>query len=211
VLSRLAPEFPDLTPSKLRFLGKQGLIAPSRTDSGYRKFSGLDVERIRLILCMQRDHYLPLKVIHAYLDDLDAGREPELPGGVTMPNVLVPAPRRHARDAAIRSTAATAGLVAEAVAAGLLPATDTFDDRGVEVLRSLVALQRIGVEPRHLRGVRVAALREVALVESALVPVARRREPTSKMRARELAGEALEHVDRVRASLVAGALENLDF
>src|SRR4051812_33746402 len=67
VLARLSPEFPDLSPSKLRFLEERQLIAPSRTESGYRKFSSADLERLRFVLSMQRDYYLPLKVIRGYL------------------------------------------------------------------------------------------------------------------------------------------------
>ena len=81
VLAKLNPEFPDLTPSKLRFLEERQLVAPARTDSGYRKFSPSDMDRLRFVLTMQRDHYLPLKVIRGYLAELDAGRTPELPGG----------------------------------------------------------------------------------------------------------------------------------
>ncbi|MDO9589644.1 MAG: MerR family transcriptional regulator, partial [Microcella sp.] len=73
VLAKLSPEFPDLTPSKLRFLEERQLVAPSRTESGYRKFSSADIDRLRFILSMQRDHYLPLKVIRGYLDDIEAG------------------------------------------------------------------------------------------------------------------------------------------
>ena len=93
VLARLNPEFPDLSPSKLRFLEDKQLISPSRTESGYRKFSVADVERLRLVLSMQRDYYLPLKVIRGYLDDLDAGREPKLPGGVTVTRPSAPVVR----------------------------------------------------------------------------------------------------------------------
>ncbi|WP_433862221.1 transcriptional regulator FtsR [Streptomyces sp. L7] len=74
VLARLTPEFPDLSSSKLRFLEERGLISPSRTASGYRKFSPADVERLHTVLAMQRDNYLPLKVIKKYLAAVDAGR-----------------------------------------------------------------------------------------------------------------------------------------
>jgi DNA-binding transcriptional MerR regulator len=67
VLSVLNPEFPDLSPSKLRFLEEQGLIEPQRTPAGYRKFSEQDVQRTRVILELQRDQYLPLRVIRDYL------------------------------------------------------------------------------------------------------------------------------------------------
>ena len=73
VLARLQPEFPELTPSKLRFLEEQRLVSPARTAAGYRKFSEADVERITVVLSMQRDQYLPLKVIRAHLEAIDAG------------------------------------------------------------------------------------------------------------------------------------------
>ncbi|MSZ10561.1 MAG: MerR family DNA-binding transcriptional regulator, partial [Actinobacteria bacterium] len=63
VLNTLSSTFPDLTPSKLRFLEEQGLVSPARTESGYRKFTELHIERIQIILELQRDQYLPLKVI----------------------------------------------------------------------------------------------------------------------------------------------------
>jgi DNA-binding transcriptional MerR regulator len=69
VLSLLRSEFPEITISKIRFLESQGLIAPERTPSGYRKFYEADVERLRWILQQQKDHYLPLKVIREKLDD----------------------------------------------------------------------------------------------------------------------------------------------
>ena len=70
VLALLQEEFPDVTISKIRFLESQGLIEPERTHSGYRKFYGADVERLRFILREQREKYLPLRVIR---DRLDAG------------------------------------------------------------------------------------------------------------------------------------------
>jgi len=79
VLAVLKPEFGDLSPSKLRFLEDQGLVTPERTESGYRKFSDSQIERLRVILTLQRDQYLPLKVIRDHLDELDAGRQPLLP------------------------------------------------------------------------------------------------------------------------------------
>jgi DNA-binding transcriptional MerR regulator len=71
VLQELRSEFDDITISKIRFLESQGLIAPERTPSGYRKFAPEDVERLRWILAQQRDHFLPLKVIKDRLDELD--------------------------------------------------------------------------------------------------------------------------------------------
>ncbi len=69
VLSLLTGEFPDVTISKIRFLESQGLIDPERTPSGYRKFYEADIVKLRWVLRQQRDHFLPLKVIKAKLDD----------------------------------------------------------------------------------------------------------------------------------------------
>ncbi len=73
VLNQLKESFEDITISKIRFLESEGLVYPDRTESGYRKFTEDDVDRLRFILTAQRDHYLPLKVIREQLERLDAG------------------------------------------------------------------------------------------------------------------------------------------
>jgi DNA-binding transcriptional MerR regulator len=210
VLARLSPEFPDLSPSKLRFLEERQLITPSRTESGYRKFSPTDLERLRLVLSMQRDYYLPLKVIRTYLDDLDAGREPVLPGGATVstPSML-PSDRRLSRDEIIKEAGANSMLLSDAISASLIVAGDHFGDDAVSVLKALVELQRSGIEPRHLRGFRAAAERELGLIESALVPVTRRKDASSRAKVLELSREIAEQLEVVRSSLIRGALGRL--
>jgi len=209
VLSRLKPEFPDLSNSKLRFLEERELVTPVRTPSGYRKFSPADVERLRFILGLQRDHYLPLKVIRQHLADLDAGRPTALPpgaGGVS----LVTSPRRLSRDELIARTGATPALLDDAVAASLIPAVEHHGDESVTVLAALVELRKTGIEPRHLRTVRVAAERELDLIESAVASVARRRDAAGRARVAELSRELAEQLDVVRRSLVRSALDRLD-
>jgi len=71
VLDELSAEFPDISPSKIRFLEAEGLIQPLRSSSGYRRFSAADISRLRFILTAQRDEYLPLRVIKERLDALD--------------------------------------------------------------------------------------------------------------------------------------------
>src|ERR687898_131710 len=126
VLARLSPEFPNLTSSKLRFLEVQGIVTPTRTESGYRKFSQDDLERLRLALTLQRDHYMPLVVIREYLADVDAGRDPAPP-------------------------AAAPQLRNDATSTGVLTAPDGSSDQAVALLRALLALDRPGIEPRHVR------------------------------------------------------------
>lgn len=210
VLARLNPEFPDLTPSKLRFLEERQLVSPARTASGYRKFSQHDLERLRLVLSMQRDHYLPLKVIRSYLDDLDAGRQPVFPGGGNgaVPSMLS-SERRFTRDELAREAGATPMLLADAISASLIAPGDVFGEETLSVLRALMELQRTGIEPRHLRGFRAAAERELGLIESALVPITRRNDTSSRAKAAELAREIAGQLELVRSSLIRSALSKL--
>ena len=210
VLAKLNPDFPDLTPSKLRFLEERQLITPARTDSGYRKFSSADMDRLRFVLSMQRDHYLPLKVIRGYLDELDAGRQPELPGGAVQAPSMLSAERRLTRDELVREAGANAMLLNDAVSASLVVAADTFGEDVLAVLKSLVELQRSGIEPRHLRGFRAAAERELGLIENALMPVARRKDASSRAKAAEMAREIASQLEIVRSSLIRSALTRLD-
>jgi DNA-binding transcriptional MerR regulator len=211
VLARLTPEFPDLTPSKLRFLEEQKLVSPARTESGYRKFCAADVDRLRLILSMQRDHYLPLKVIREYLHDLDAGREPELPGGagaVPRPSMLSQE-RRFNRDELLREAGASPNLLNDAVSASVIVPAEVYGEDTLAVLRALVELKRCGIEPRHLRGFRAATERELGLIESALAPLARRRDASSKAAVAERAKEIANQLEVVRGSLIRSALGRL--
>jgi DNA-binding transcriptional MerR regulator len=187
VLARLTPEFPDLTSSKLRFLEVQGIVRPSRTESGYRKFSAADIERLRLGLTLQRDHYLPLSVIREQLDDASGD------SSLAPPPSITPTPRRYRR----------AELLA---AAGVITAQESYSESAVTLLRGLVALDRHGIEPRHLRSLRQGAEREVALIESAMSSLLRRTDAASRGRASELAPELAAKIDEVRALFVKDAL-----
>lgn len=207
VLARLAPEFPGLSASKLRFLEVQGIVTPVRTESGYRKFSQQDLERLRLALTLQRDHYLPHAVIRQYLEDLDAGREPATP--TAAPPSIVPAPRRYRRDELLATAGAAPQLLNDAVSTGVLTATDSYSDQSVAILRALVALDRHGIEPRHVRALRQSAERDVALIESALSALLRRTDAPSRAKASDLAPELAKRLEEVRAIFVRSALERL--
>lgn len=210
VLSRLTTEFPDVTPSKLRFLEEQGLVSPARTESGYRKFSSADVERLRMILALQRDHYLPLKVIRGYLDDVDAGREPALPSGVGAPAVSLLAPAtRLTREGVAEESGASASLVQEAIAAGLVRGGDVFGDEAVTTLKALVELGRSGIEPRHLRPLRVAVEREMSLIESVVASSARRGEPSGSASSAESAMGLAAQLGTIRGAMVRSALARI--
>ena len=203
VLARLTPEFPELTSSKLRFLEVQGIVSPSRTESGYRKFSAADIERLRLGLTLQRDHYLPLSVIREQLDEAEANGE-----GTTLapPPSIAPSPRRYRRDELLAAAGAGPQLLNDAISTGVITAQENYPEATVTLLRGLVALDRHGIEPRHLRSLRQGAEREVALIESALSALLRRTDAASRAKASELAPELAARIDEVRALFVKDAL-----
>lgn len=203
VLARLTPEFPDLTSSKLRFLEVQGIVTPSRTESGYRKFSTADIERLRLGLTLQRDHYLPLSVIREQLDDADASGEA---AGIVPPPSITPTPRRYRREELLAAAGAGPQLLNDAISTGVITAQESYPEATVTLLRSLVGLDRHGIEPRHLRSLRQGAEREVALIESALSALLRRTDAASRAKASEMAPELAAKIDEVRSLFVKDAL-----
>ncbi|GAA4194290.1 MerR family transcriptional regulator [Gryllotalpicola kribbensis] len=214
VLAKLTPEHPELTPSKLRFLEEQGLVSPARTPSGYRKFSPEDVERLKLVLSMQRDHYLPLKVIRDHLADLDAGLSPMLPGGVAAggrparPHMLSTG-RRFTRDELLRESGATSQLLSDAVSASLIQASEVFGEDALQVLTALVELAKRGIEPRHVRAVRAGVERELGLIESAIAPLAHRRDASGRAKTADTAQEIARQLDAVRRTLLQAGLDRL--
>lgn len=210
VLAKLTPEFPDLTPSKLRFLGDQGLVSPQRTESGYRKFSPDDIERLRWILTVQRDNFLPLKVIREQLEDFDAGRTARLVVPISTVAPIVPTARQLSRSELVREAGATVRLLNEAVTASLLPAADSYGEEALALLRSLVDLGAHGIEPRHLRGMRTAAEREVGLIDQAVAHARGRKDAAAAARVAEQRREIAGQLDIVRGTLRNIALDRRD-
>lgn len=200
VLSLLRDDFSDLTPSKLRFLEEQGLITPERTKSGYRKFGQSHIERLRMILSLQRDHYLPLKVIAEILEELDAGRDPVIPGTSprSVSSMLTPQ-RVLGGDELCRITGASKRFLGEAIAAGLLPAAEVFPHDAAAQLSSLLHLAECGISPQHLRAMRVAAEREAELIAHA---VASRGVKSVTPRGVEDSLEIAAHLDTVRSGVL---------
>lgn len=190
VLDELRQEFPDISPSKIRFLEAEGLITPARAESGYRRFAVADIERLRFILTAQRDEYLPLRVIKQRLDAMDG--------------IASPGPDAMTRSELLEVTGADEELLAELEDYGLVRRARHYGTEAVGVVRCAVALRDYGIQPRHLRAVKAAAEREISLVEQVAAPLARQkgsREPALRA-AREVAG----HIARLHATLVEDGL-----
>ena len=187
VLGALAEEFPDISVSKIRFLEAEGLLTPGRTPSGYRVYTGADVDRLRYVLRAQRDRFWPLKVIKESLDALDRGLTvPAEEGSRPAPPVVeadpdVPTAEELTRVRPLRLTRAelaqSAGCPTATVemldSYGLIRADvgGHYDDAALAVTQAAAELAAYGLEPRHLRTFRTAADREIGLVEQALRPL----------------------------------------
>jgi DNA-binding transcriptional MerR regulator len=163
VLAELRPEFPDISPSKIRFLEAEGLIQPQRAESGYRRFAVRDIERLRFILTAQRDEYLPLRVIKERLDAMDSGQ------------AAGPAPLAMTRSELLQAAGVAEELLAELEDYGLIRRGRQYGAEALTVARAAAALAEYGIGPRHLRAVKAAADREVSLVEQVVAPLARQR------------------------------------
>ncbi|MEU6932753.1 MerR family transcriptional regulator [Streptomyces sp. NPDC046385] len=217
VLSRLRDEFPEVTISKIRFLEAEGLVEPQRTASGYRKFSPRDVERLAQILRMQRDHYLPLKVIREHLDALERGEQIKLPSPSPQRDLLDgawdtegerPTAARIGRAELLAAAEVTEAELVEWEAYGLIAPVEGggYDAETVTVAKLVADLGRFGLEPRHLRAVKAAAEREAGLVEQMVAPLRRHRNPQTRAHAEATAKELAGLSVRLHAALVQTAL-----
>ncbi|MFD4722386.1 MerR family transcriptional regulator [Streptomyces sp. NPDC058423] len=216
VLNQLREEFPEVTISKIRFLEAEGLVEPQRTPSGYRKFSPDDVERLAQVLRMQRDHYLPLKVIREHLDALARGEQPPLPsqGGPAesgdageFPSER-PTAVRVGRAELLAAAEVTEEELDEWESYGLLtPSADSaYDAESVTVAKLIADLGRFGLEPRHLRAMKAAADREAGLIEQVVAPLRRHRNPQTRAHAEATTRELADLSVRLHSALVRTAL-----
>ena len=195
VLVTVKTEFPDITISKIRFLESEGLIEPERTPSGYRKFYDKDLERLRSILKMQRDEYLPLKVIkERLLQQEEADREVPIamiePSGVEPEEDLAEPPT--GLQMSIEEMSAATGIdrekIRELESFGLVcshgPESARYYDGDDYVVLSIVKdFFRYGIEPRHLTMYKHFEEREAAFFETLVMPQLRQRNPDARRQA----------------------------
>lgn len=215
VIKQLQIDFPDVRVSKIRFLEAEGLINPKRSKSGYRRFSPEDISRIRYILGLQRDEFLPLKVIRERLTAMDTGNVSTIPvprdsvaGAVTAEQFRAPQIRRLTRaDVCLRSGADDDFLGVLVRMDMVAPDTAGFfsiDD--VDVVRIAAKLGEFGIDSRHLRSLVTMAGRQSDLISRVAAPVAHRRDENAKERATELRREVGALVVSLHAALVKGGL-----
>jgi DNA-binding transcriptional MerR regulator len=213
VCKALRQEFPDISISKIRYLEDQKLLEPRRTPGGYRLYAQTDVARLRTILRMQRDEFLPLRVIRQELASgrLDADAEVPAPSG---DGAGASGPRRrpsvsvtgggalYSLEDVVEDTRAEPRLIAELEEYGVIKGehragTKYYDETEREIIRAVTELARYGVGGRNLRAFRTSADREAALLQQILAPALRSR----NVERRKEAVEALENLAAVTTHL----------
>ncbi len=217
VVDVLAGEFPDISVSKVRFLEGEGLIHPKRTDSGYRRFTTADVERLRYILRQQRDHFLPLKVIKGKLSAWERGVEPTTAPPAGPPPETYFATSGISLDAAqlAQTAGVTARLVQDLIRHSVLEpetspdGTQVFDEDAVAVVRAAHRLVGHGLEARHLRAIRLAANREVDLFRQLTGPLLRHASPASTQQAAEVLADVAQAARELQETMVRSELRAL--
>jgi DNA-binding transcriptional MerR regulator len=215
VCKALAQEFPDISISKIRYLEDQKLLTPRRTPGGYRLYTPGDVARLRTILRMQRDEFLPLRVIRQELaagrsgdSALDHGVPPTRSGRETprtwRPSVSVreATGALYSIDDVLEDTKAEGKLVKELEEYGVVKGelrggVRYFDETEREIIAAVAELARYGVGGRNLRVFRSSADREASLLQQILAPALRSRNPER----RKEAVDALENLAAVATHL----------
>jgi DNA-binding transcriptional MerR regulator len=201
----LQNEFDDVSISKIRYLEDQKLLTPRRTQGGYRLYSQSDVERLRTILRLQRDEFLPLRVIRQELAaggdiDLGAGGDRRPAGGAVRRAILVNTSSAYLTlEEVVEETGARSELIAELENYGIVQpekrdGKTVYDETDREVVRAANELARVGVGARNMRVFRSSADRESNLLEAILGPSLRSRNPERRK-------EALESLESLAATV----------
>lgn len=229
VLAALKVDFPDISISKIRFLETEGLVTPERAPSGYRRYVESDIERLRYVLTVQRDHYLPLKVIREHLSMIDRGDLPPTSNGLiaggqaaaepapgdpsSTPAASPPAgpppparqPLRLSRKDLLEASGLTESALMELERNHIVAPRRGTAYYGRDALTLAAAAKRLsdfGMDGRHLRAFKMAADREIGMVEQAIAPYLRRADGN-----RDLVAEVLALVINFHAALVRSGLE----
>ena len=200
----LQSEFDDVSISKIRYLEDQKLLNPRRTSGGYRLYSQSDVERLRTILRLQRDEFLPLRVIRQELaggGDLVLGDSERKPAnGAARRAILVDTSRAYLTlEEVVEETGAREELVGELENFGIVQpekrdGKTVYDETDREIVRAANELSRVGVGARNLRVFRSSADREAQLLEALLGPSLRSRNPERRK-------EALQSLESLAATV----------
>lgn len=206
VINLLRDDFPDVSVSKLRFLESQGLIDPDRSNSGYRQFAEADVARLRFILQQQRDHFLPLKVIKSKLTLWERGEDVAPDSTAPAVTSLEESGEPLGRDDLLKRSNLGSEDLDALIEVGLISPIDdseVFPPEAGLIAVEAGRLMEFGLEPRHLRSIRLAADRESDLLTQLVAPLLKASNSEARARARDTLESCSGSVRAIHRALLA--------
>lgn len=222
VLEGLKGDFPDISISKIRFLESEGLIEPERTGSGYRKFFDKDVQQLRYILALQRDHFLPLKVIKERIrtgapppaapadpapPPAGASRTPQTSTSTAAPDLT--GVQMDGKEL-LKASGLTEDELSDLEEYGILESGKTvYDEDDLVIAKAAKGFFDHGVQARHLRLYRQTTEREAAFIEQLLAPVAMRKDPQGLKQAGEDATKLAQLSRSLRDAMLRANVKSL--
>jgi len=216
VVDRLKSEFPDVSVSKLRYLEEQGLVTPRRTKGGYRLFSRDDYQRLIRVLALQRDEYLPLKVIRKEIERTPAGVASPARGGLRKADFVPnPAGEREFTAEELQQLASTDGsLLAELEEYELIKGRQVsgvrrYTELEASVVATAARLARAGLRPKNLRAMKSAVDREGGLIEQVILPSLRSRRAEQRQEALDALEELAQAMSQLQQLLLTRYIRRL--
>ena len=215
VVDRLKGEFPDISVSKLRYLEEQGLVMPRRTKSGYRLYSQDDFNRLVRVLTMQRDEYLPLKVIRRELERNPAVAAPAARQGLRKADFVVPGEERtYTAEEVMQLTGADPGLLDELEEYELLHSRQVsgvrrYGETECGIVGAAAQLSLNGLRPKNLRLLKSAIDREIGLVEQVLLPSLKSRRPERRREGLDRLEDIVQATTQLRQLLLTRGIRRL--
>lgn len=215
VVDRLKGEFRDISVSKLRYLEEQGLVMPRRTKSGYRLYSQDDFNRLVRVLTMQRDEYLPLKVIRRELERSPAAAAPAARQGLRKADFVVPGEERsYTADEVLHLTGADMGLLDELEEYELVKGRQVsgvrrYGETDCGIVGAAAQLAVNGLRPKNLRLIKSAIDREIGLVEQVLLAALKSRRPERRREGLDQLEDIVQATTQLRQLLLTRGIRRL--
>ena len=206
---RLRGEFPDISVSKLRYLEEQGLVTPQRTKSGYRLYSQDDFSRLVRVLSMQRDEYLPLKVIRRELERSPASALPSSRQGLRKADLVGSGEgREYTAEEVVQLTGADVGLLSELEEYELIHGRQVsgvkrYTETDTGIIAAATQLAQLGLRPKNLRLLKSAVDRELGLIEQVVLPALRSNRPERRREGLDQLDDIVQAVTQLRQLLLA--------
>ena len=214
LVEALRREFPDISVSKLRYLEEQGLVTPRRTKSGYRLYSQEDFGRLVRVLALQRDEYLPLKVIRRELERNPASPLPSTRQGLRKTDLLAAEERDYASEEIQSLTGADVSLLSELEEYELVHSQQVggvrrYRETEAGIVGAAVQLAQMGLRPKNLRLLKSAVDREIGLIEQVLLPALKSSRPERRREGLDQIDDIVQATSQLRQLLLARGLREL--